>query len=77
MLVPQQSKISETEINKVMKLIGNYMLNATRKDGSHVIDNNKGWRRFIINTKYGDYHNVYNDNNNPSVQEVKKYINSL
>ena len=53
------------------------MLNATRKDGSHVIDNNKGWRRFIINTKYGDYHNVYNDNNNPSVQEVKKYINSL
>ena len=68
---PQQA------FNKVMKLIGNYMLNATRKDGSHVIDNNKGWRRFIINTKYGDYHNVYNDNNNPSVQEVKKYINSL
>ena len=68
---PQQA------FNKVMKLIGNYMLNATRKDGSHVIDNNKGWRRFIINTKYGDYHNVYNDNNNPSVQEVKNYINSL
>ena len=65
---PQQA------FNKVMKLIGNYMLSA---DDGKKIARLKGWRRFLYNTKYGDYHNVYNDNNNPSVQEVKNYINSL
>ena len=68
---------SQQAFNKVMKLIGNFMLNATRDDGSHIINDNKGWRKFLYNTKYGDYHNVYNDKNNPSVQEVKNYINSL
>ena len=65
---PQQA------FNKVMKLIGNYMLSA---DDGKKIARLKGWRRFLYNTKYGDYHNVYKDNNNPSVQEVKNYINSL
>ena len=65
---PQQA------FNKVMKLIGKYMLSA---DDGKKIGREGGWRKFLYNTKYGDYHNVYNDNNNPSVQEVKNYINSL
>ena len=65
---PQQA------FNKVMKLIGKYMLSA---DDGKKIGREGGWRKFLYNTKYGDYHNVYNDKNNPSVQEVKNYINSL
>ena len=65
---PQQA------FNKVKKLIGKYMLSAKKKKK---IGREGGWRKFLYNTKYGDYHNVYNDNNNPSVQEVKNYINSL
>lgn len=68
---PQQA------FNAVMKKIGDFMLNKKRDDGTYTIDYNLGWRKFVINTKYGDYHNVYNDKNKPTVQDVKNYVNSL
>jgi len=60
--------------NKVMKLYGKCMMEYNE---GKTFKTHEGWRKIIYNTKYGDYHNVYNDKNHPTVEEVKNYINSL